>query len=165
MKLFRKSLAVLLLVTVLALPAAGLCEGAGFETLKALLETPASSSIPVPEGTSLFDDVDDETDDGILALFMFGDTENESSIIISGINGNGKYEMRFYSGLNVMQMLYYSYVVSTGYSTVQSGLPGGAQYSILISYGEDQIILITDQEKADTFAESVITSIQQLVGQ
>ena len=56
MKLFKKAIAVLLLIIIVLLPAAGLVESeegeetkSAFETLRDLMESPDASDIPVPE--------------------------------------------------------------------------------------------------------------------
>ena len=89
MKTFRKAIAVLLLMSVILLPASGLASG--FDTLKTLVEMEFSDTIPAPEGYSIYNDVESETDNGVLCVIIFGDESN--SIMISGINGNGKYEI------------------------------------------------------------------------
>ena len=67
MKTFRKALAVLLLIMMALLPAAGLGEfeteeesgqeASAFETLQKLLSDPLSPDIQVAEGTSYFADI------------------------------------------------------------------------------------------------------------
>ena len=86
-------------------------------------------------------------------------------ILLTGINGSGKYEIRMYSDLSLIQMLYYSFVVSSNYSKIQSKLKSGAQYSILVTYGEDGVILITDAQKAAEFRDTIVSATEQLANQ
>lgn len=161
MKSVKKLIAVLLIVTITLVPLAGLAENA-FDALKNLVDTP-QTDITLASGYSIFNDPDSDTSDGVLCMIMFGDESNV--MMISGINGSGKYEIRMYSDLSLIQMLYYSFVVSSNYSKIQSKLKSGAQYTILVTYGEDGVILITDAQKAAEFRDTFVSATEQLANQ
>lgn len=158
MKSVKKLIAVFLIVTITLVPLAGLAENA-FEALKTLMDTP-QADITLASGYSIFSDPDKDTSNGVLCMIMFGDDSN--MIMISGINGSGKYEIRMYSDLSLVQMLYYSYIVSADYSKIQNKMTAGAQYSILVTYGEDGVIIITDAQKAAEFRDTIVSATEQL---
>ena len=161
MKSFKKMIAVLLIMMIGLLPVSGLAEN-GFDALKNLLDTP-QTDITLVEGYSITNDPDADTSDGVLALITYGDESN--MVMISGINGSGKFEIRMYNNPNLVQMLYYSYIISANYSKIQRKMNAGAQFSILVTYGEDGVIIITDEAKANEFKETIISATEQLANQ
>ena len=163
MKTMRKVIAILLLMSIALLPVAGLGE-AGFEFLKLLMEKPLSDDVTVPlaTGKSITSDVKEDTSHGVLCTIMFSDEGN--TIMISGINDGGKYEIVLYSDLSMVQMLYYSYLVSKAYSEIQSMMPSGEIYSILVSYGDD-VVFINDASKAEQFAQTIMDTVKELANQ
>ena len=160
MRKFRKVLALLLLVSVALLPVTGLASG--FDTLKSLIELPISDDVKPAEGFSIYDDVDADTSKGVLCMVMYGENGEDSSMIISGINDNGKFEVRMYSDLDFLHTVYYSYLVSKSYNLIQAGLPSGASYFITITLSEDNTIFITDASEASEFADKIQSTIADL---
>ena len=156
----RKVLALLLLVSVTLLPVAGLA--AGFDVLKTLIEMPVSEDMKPAEGLSTYSDVSADTSQGVLCIVTYGENGNDSSMMISGINDDGKYEIRMYSDLDFMQIIYYSYLVSKSYSLVQEGLPSGEKYLIIVSLGEDNSFTIGNVNESALFADTVQNSITDL---
>jgi len=154
----KKMIAILLIMSISILPAVGLA-GNAFDTLKELLDKPATD-IKLPEGFSITNEPDADTSDGILAMLSYRDDGN--SVMISGINGEGKFEIRMYSNLTIAQILYYSYIVSANYAKVQNQMPAGARFSILVSYGEEGMIFINDEAKADQFRETIVSAVEKL---
>ena len=94
MKLFRKMIAVLLLAAVALLPAAGMGEETinAFDTLRVLMEMEFDEGLPPAQGESIYTEVDDDTAQGLLCTIVYGEDEKDSVMMISGINGEGKYE-------------------------------------------------------------------------
>ena len=164
MKMIRKTAAILLLAAIAILPAAGLGEG-GFEMLKLMMEVPLSDGIELAEGYSIENDVTADTSDGVLCMIMFGDN---NMITISGINSKNKYEIEMFSNLTMVQMLYYSYIVSSMYSVVDSARTGSGPYMILVTYGEGDdsgTIFISNESEATKFAETIMDAVKTLAGQ
>ena len=164
MKLFRKMIAVLLLAAVALLPAAGLGEETinAFDTLRVLMEMEFDEGLPPAQGESIYTEVDDDTAQGLLCTIVYGEDEKDSVMMISGINGEGKYEIRTYSDLTPVQLLYYTYLVCRGYSFVKSELPADADYSVVIALGEEEenIIVINSEENAEAMAETVREALE-----
>ncbi len=214
MKMFKKAIAVMLLVIMALLPVAGLAEEeeteekSAFETLKALMEEQLSVDKPVEGATFTAVLTEDSADgkmhgtpDGILCQILFEnmkdpknprkdlldketkkptvDPENLKIIISarsevpaeaseeeSGESSDEGPEMQYeavrYSGLTIEQMLYYAYIISSNYNTIQAKLPGET-FSIVVKYGQD-ILLINSPEKAAEFANTVKESVAGLTG-
>ena len=164
MKLFRKMIAVLLLAAVALLPAAGLGEETinAFDTLRVLMEMEFDEGLPPAQGESMYTEVDDDTAQGLLCTIVYGEDEKDSVMMISGINGEGKYEIRTYSDLTPVQLFYYTYLVCRGYSFVKSELPADADYSVVIALGEEEenIIVINSEENAEAMAETVREALE-----
>ena len=194
MKMFRKALVMLLLMAlaVTLLPAAGLAESdleldesesaepeeTGFDALRKLMEEPLSESIPAAEGKTLYADItvaqnnQAGTPDGVLCQLLF----NENKIINSGVSKvkkdeaeeyEDKYTAVTYSDLTTEQMLYYAYVISTNFNTIQDMLiPYGTSFSIVIKFGDgpEDLLLINDAELAATFTEKIVDLVATLSG-
>ena len=164
MRHFRKIIAVLLLAAVALLPVSGLGEETvnAFDTLRVLMEMEFDEGLPPAQGESIYTEVDDDTAQGLLCTIVYGDEENASVMMIAGINGEGKYEMRTYSDLTSIQLFYYSYLVCRGYSFVKSEMPAGEDYSVIISFGseDDDIILIDSEDKAEAIAETIRNALE-----
>jgi len=194
MKMFRKALVMLLLMAlaVTLLPAAGLAESdleldpeseseepeeTGFDALRKLMEEPLSENIPAAEGKTQYADItvaqnnQAGTPDGILCQLLF----NENRIINSGVtkvkkDGTEEYEDKYtavtYSDLTAEQMLYYAYVISTNFNTVQDMMPYGTSFSIVIKFGggPEDLLLINDAELAATFTEKIVNLVATLSG-
>ena len=164
MELFRKMIAVLLLAAVALLPAAGLGEETinAFDTLRVLMEMEFDEGLPPAQGESIYTEVDDDTVQGLLCTIVYGEDEKDSVMMISGINGEGKYEIRTYSDLTPVQLFYYTYLVCRGYSFVKSELPADADYSVVIALGEEEenIIVINSEENAEAMAETVREALE-----
>ena len=164
MKLFRKMIAVLLLAAVALLPAAGLGEETinAFDTLRVLMEMEFDEGLPPAQGESMYTEVDDDTAQGLLCTIVYGEDEKDSVMMISGINGEGKYEIRTYSDLTPVQLFYYTYLVCRGYSFVKSELPADSDYSVVIALGEEEenIIVINSEENAEAMAETVREALE-----
>ena len=168
MKHFMKMIAVLLMAALL-LPAAGLGEEGGeqvnaLDTLRVLMEMEISEGIQPVQGESVYDEVTEDTDPGVVCLIIFGEGEDDSnnSILISGINGQGQYEIRMYSDLDLSHMIYYTYLANAAYNMIQGELPAGAAYSIMISYGEGEndVVLVDSEEKAVSMTETLREAIE-----
>ena len=159
MKSFKRSLALLLMLAIALLPVAGLGEAA-IDAMKTLIEVPQVESLPAAVGTSIYSEVDSDTDKGCLCMLTM--KEDSYSAIISGINSDNKYEVRMYMDLNLVQVLYYAYIISGNYSSIQAKLPSGAQFSMVFMYGEDGVLFITDADKAQEFNQMIITTISEL---
>lgn len=164
MRHFRKMIAVLLLAAVALLPVSGLGEETvnAFDTLRVLMEMEFDEGLPPAQGESIYTEVDDETAQQLLCTIVYGEDESKSFMMVSGINGEGKYEIRTYSNLTPVQLFYYTYLVCRGYSFVKSELPAGGAFSVVISLaGEDEnVILIDDEEKAQIMAETVREALE-----
>ena len=159
MKLFRKMTAILLLAAVALLPAAGLGEGTvnAFDTLRVLMEAEFDEELPVAQGDSIYTEVDEDTSRGLLCRIVYGSGNTDSSIMISGINGDGRYEIRTYSGLSGTQILYIIYLICKDYSFVRTEVPADAQYTIEISLGEgeENTAMIDSEEKAEAMTRDI----------
>ncbi len=66
-----------------------------------------------------------------------------------------KYEAVTYSNLTQEQMLYYAYLIGSNYSTIQSKLPFGLTFLIVVKYGDNDLIMINDEIKAMEFTKTV----------
>ena len=163
MRHIRKIIAVLLLAAML-LPVTGLGEETvnAFDTLRVLMEMEFDEGLPPAQGESIYSEVDDDTDQGLLCTIVYGEEENSSVMMIAGINGEGKYEMRTYSDLTSLQLFYYTYLVCRGYSFVKGEMPAGTNYSVIISFGadDDSIALIDSEEKAEMMAETIREALE-----
>jgi len=162
MKAFKKGLALLLLLSVVLLPAVGLGEAA-IDAVKTLIEVQQVESVPTATGSSIYSEVDADTDKGCLCMLTMKDDGN--MILVSGINSDNKYEVRMYSDLSPVQIISYSYLISANYASIQAKLPSGAQFSMIFSYGEDGLIFITDANKAQEFNEMILSAISELANQ
>ena len=159
MRYSRKIIAVLLLAAVALLPAAGLGEETvnAFDTLRVLMEMEFDEGLPPVQGDSIYTEVNEDTARGVSCTIVFGTEEADSFITVSGINGEGKYEVRTYPDLSLVQVFYYSYLVCRGYGLVKSELPAVADYSVELSFGGegDRTILIDNDEDAQRMAERI----------
>ena len=111
-------------------------------------------------GVSVYEDVTEETPDGILCGFMYGETEEGYSIMISGVNSDGQFEIRAYFDVTLEQMLFYTYAMARYYSLVQDGLPEGEVFTIVLSYGEDENSIVDSEEEATELADSIEAMLQ-----
>lgn len=205
MKLFKKAIAVFLLMIMALLPAAGLVESeeeeskSAFETLRDLMESPDASDIPVPviQGEVFTNVVVDDdyiakrvaenpkkrkesgynrTPNGIVCQILFenaqdtgnnvildrdGNPIQQFKIINSAINDNYEYEAVRYNWLTLEQMLYYAYIISSNYSTIQDLLPPGETFSIVVKYGSE-ILLINDAKLAKEFTDHIVDIVAKL---
>ena len=75
------------------------------------------------------------------------------------------YEAVSYSGLTREQMLYYIYVISSNYSIIQNELPFGMTFLIVAKYGENDLIMINDAERAAELRDTVIDIVTTLAGE
>ena len=164
MRHFRKIIAMLLLAAVALLPVSGLGEETvnAFDTLRVLMEMEFDEGLPPAQGESIYTEADDETAQGLLCTIVYGEDESKSFMMVSGLNGEGKYEIRTYSALTPVQLFYYTYLVCRGYSFVKSELPEGGQFSVVISLsGDDEnVILIDNEENAQLMAETVREALE-----
>ena len=168
MKLFRKTIAVLLMAALL-LPAAGLGEEGGekvnaLDTLHVLMEMEINESIQPVQGVSVYDEVTEDTDPGVFCVIIYGEGGDDSnnSILISGINGQGQYEVRMYADLDLSHMIYYTYLANAAYDMIQGELQAGATYSIVITYGEGEndVVLVDSEEKAQSMTQTLREAIE-----
>lgn len=162
MKSFKKAIAVLLIMAIAILPVSALGEAA-IDALKKLMEAKPTDDVPAAVGYSIYNEVDSETSKDVLCLIVFKDDEN--MITLSGINGKGQYEIAMYSNLNLIQMLYYSYMISASYDSVQRKLSGDASLMILCTYGDNGVIIVTDSAKAREFKDTILEAIKALANQ
>lgn len=150
-----------------------------FETLRTLMEDPQSADIPVVQGQSFQAELTDKTPDGILCQILFenkldqrkkeikdenGNPIQDFKIINSAVNSEEKYEAVRYAGLTMEQMLYYAYLISANYSTIQALLPYGETFSIVVKFGEN-ILVVNDAENAAELTKTVIDAVTAFAGQ
>ena len=117
-----------------------------------------------------------KTPDGILCQILFenrqsskkkdvkdksGNPVQEFKIINSAINDNYEYEAVRYNNLTTEQMLYYAYIITANYSTIQDKLPAGETFSVVVKSG-DNLLLINDTETARAFADHVAETVAKL---
>lgn len=117
-----------------------------------------------------------KTPDGILCQILFenrqsskkkdvkdksGNPVQEFKIINSAINDNYEYEAVRYNNLTTEQMLYYAYIITSNYSTIQDKLPAGETFSIVVKSG-DNLLLINDTETARVFADHIADAVAKL---
>ena len=162
MKSFRKLISVLLILAIAILPVTALAD-TGIDSVKRIMSQNPTDDISAPKGTSIYNDVTSETSKGVLCLITFKDDSN--MITVSGINGNGKYEIAMYSDLSLVQMLYYSFMISNSYRSIQKLMPSGESFMILVTYGEDGVIIIMDESKADEFRDTILKAVESLANQ
>ena len=155
---------ILVFLLAALLPLTGLGEETvnAFDTLRVLMEMEFDEGLPPAQGDSIYTEVNEDTAQELLCTIVFGTEEADSVITVSGINGEGKYEVRTYPDLSGMQLFYYSYLVCRGYSFVKSELPAGADYLVVISMGgeEDNNILIHNDEDAQIMAETIREALE-----
>ena len=150
-----------------------------FEVLRTLMEEPQSEDIPVVRGESFLAELNDKTPDGILCQILFenkrdqkkkevldenGNPIQDFKIINSAINSDKKYEAVRYANLTREQMLYYAYVIGSNYNSLQSMLPYGETFSIVVKFGEN-ILLNNKTKNAAAFTDTVIEAVTELAGE
>lgn len=149
-----------------------------FETLRALMEEPQSADIPAIQGESFQAELTDKTPDGILCQILFenkldqrkkevkdenGNPILDFKIINSAVNSDRKYEAVRYTGLTMEQMLYYTYLISVNYNTIQGMLPYGETFSVVVKFGEN-ILVVNDAENAAELTNTVIDAVAASAG-
>ncbi len=82
--------------------------------------------------------------------------------ITEGAENYRLYEAVSYTDLNLEHMLYYAYIISSNYETIQDQLPFGMTFLIVVKYGDNGLIMINDENKAEEFTESVKKVITNL---